>query len=52
MIQDDHGQSDESLSSFERSIDLLDQLNRDQPGDAAHAAPTWPSPITIWPRCS
>ena len=35
MIQADHGQSDKSLSSFERSIALLDQLERDQPGDPA-----------------
>ena len=35
MIQANQGQSDKSLSSFERSIALLDQLNRDQPGDQA-----------------
>ncbi len=35
MIQFDQGQSDESLRSFERSIVLLDQLERDRPGDRA-----------------
>jgi len=33
MIQADHAESDKSLSSFGHSIALLDQLNRDQPGD-------------------
>ena len=35
MIQFEQGKSDQSLSSFERSIALLDQLERDQPGDRA-----------------
>jgi tetratricopeptide (TPR) repeat protein len=33
MIQVDQGQPNKSLKSFERSIALLGQLNRDQPGD-------------------
>jgi eukaryotic-like serine/threonine-protein kinase len=33
MIQAEHGESDKSLSSFGRSILLLDQVNRDQPDD-------------------
>ncbi len=35
MIQANHGQSDESLTSFERSIALLNQLQRDPPRDSA-----------------
>ena len=38
MIQFEQGQSDESLRSFERSITLLDQLEREQPGDPATRA--------------
>ncbi len=33
MIQVDQGQTDKSLNSFDRSIALLNQLNRDQPSD-------------------
>ncbi len=35
MIQFEQGKSDESLSTFERSIALLDRLERDRPGDRA-----------------
>jgi len=33
MIQDNQGHSDESLTEFQRSIDLLAQLNHELPGD-------------------
>jgi eukaryotic-like serine/threonine-protein kinase len=38
MIQFEQGQSDESLRSFERSNALLDQLERERPGDPATRA--------------
>jgi eukaryotic-like serine/threonine-protein kinase len=38
MIEANQGQSDESLSMFERSIDVLDQLNRDLPRDEGSRA--------------
>ncbi len=33
MIEDNQGHSDESLTEFQRSIELLGRLNHDLPGD-------------------
>ncbi len=33
MIQAEHGEAERSLSSYERSIALLEELNRDRPGE-------------------
>ncbi len=38
MNQDNQGHSEESVKMFERSIGLLDQLNRDLPGDEGSRA--------------
>ncbi len=38
MNQDNQGQSEQSVKMFERSIGLLDQLNRDLPGDEGSRA--------------
>ena len=44
MIQDNQGRSEESVKMFQRSIGLLEKLNRDLPGDGGDPRRTRPRP--------